>query len=437
MASIKYRIKGTKNPVSIFARLYINGISVEIKTGFQVNKLEWSESKSRVKLTANSNGQYDLVNNSLRDLEQFFHKEINLAHTNSSPINKDWLKDIPRRCFNQIPKGDENDINFFFVSFVESFIEESKTRINGRKGKPLSVKTIADYKGTVKKLKHFENEIWKGKLKHSDISIKFHNAFIKFCTDYFKIRPKTIGGEIDNIKLFCRRAENKGIKVCHDFKSNDFFSPDNKTKDFALTIEEIKAIETVDLTHSGKLDNARDWFVIGIWTGLRVSDLLNLSKSNIEEEFICVTAKKTNIPVVIPIHKSVKDIFQKRKNLFPRNISTQKFNDYIKEVSKLAGLTELVEGGKMMPIKIKGYSNEEIVHRKQDGKYPKYKLISSHCCRRTFATFHYGKLDTLTIMNITGHKTERQFLEYVKITPKKHAEAMKAMWTKFFKDVGR
>ncbi len=62
------------------------------------------------------------------------------------------------------------------------------------------------------------------------------------------------------------------------------------------------------------------------------------------------------------------------------------------------------------------------------GIYPKHELVSSHICRRTFATLLYGKIDTLTIMKITGHQTERQFLGYIKITPKEYAENLKAYW---------
>jgi hypothetical protein len=31
-------------------------------------------------------------------------------------------------------------------------------------------------------------------------------------------------------------------------------------------------------------------------------------------------------------------------------------------------------------------------------------------------------------MKITGHKTEAQFLSYIKITPKEYAEKLKAYW---------
>ena len=46
------------------------------------------------------------------------------------------------------------------------------------------------------------------------------------------------------------------------------------------------------------------------------------------------------------------------------------------------------------------------------------------------ATNHYGKLDTLTIMKITGHKTESQFLKYIKITPREYALKLKKYWEK-------
>lgn len=435
MASIKFRIKNTKDPQTIFARLYCSGIDKEIKTGFKIPKKDWSEAKGRVKLTKNSSKKFDEINTSLIGLEEFFYNEINKAHSKGNTITKEWLGDITNRYFNQPRKGSKDDSSLFYIPFVEDYIEKSKTKIRPQSGKPLSPRTIDDYKGTLKKLKHFEKEIWKNKIRHIDITLNFHEKFIAYCVEYHKIKPKTIGGEIDNIKKFIRVADLQDIKVCKDYKKKEFFSPNNDTNDFALSEEEIKAIEDIDLSKFDRLDNARDWFVIGTWCGLRVSDLLNLTKKDIEDEFIINQNKKTDIPVVIPIHKSVQKVLDKRNGEFPRKISDQKFNEYIKEVAEKANVSEMIKGGKMMPVKIKGYSKTPTtVYRKVEGEYPKHELLTSHCCRRTFATFHYGKLDTLTIMRVTGHKTEKQFLDYVKITPKQHAVAMKTMWNKYYKD---
>jgi len=126
----------------------------------------------------------------------------------------------------------------------------------------------------------------------------------------------------------------------------------------------------------------------------------------------------------------VYNILKKRNGNFPRNISDQKFNTYIKKVAEIAGLTEITEGAKLIEITVTENGKKETVFRKKFGKYPKYELISSHICRRTFATNLYGKLDTLTIMKITGHQTEKQFLDYIKITPKEYAIKLKEYWKK-------
>ena len=59
----------------------------------------------------------------------------------------------------------------------------------------------------------------------------------------------------------------------------------------------------------------------------------------------------------------------------------------------------------------------------------KWEMISSHTARRSFATNEYlNGTPSITIMAITGHKTEKAFLKYIKVRPKEHAEKMKSLW---------
>jgi integrase len=243
------------------------------------------------------------------------------------------------------------------------------------------------------------------------------------------LNPNTIGGYIDVIKQVCNKAELKGYNICNDFKSSDFYTPSNETLDTYLTIPEIHKIYNHKFDND-YLDNARDWLIISVWTGLRVSDLLTLTKKNIEDGFIKKDTLKTKFPVIIPLHNQVKAILDKRKGSFPRKISDVKYNKYIKEVCKEAEITEIIKGAKMCSKEIKLEGKKKKIHRKKFGKYPKYELISSHVGRRSFATNHYGKLDTLTLMKITGHKTEQMFLSYIKITPSEYAFKLKEYWMK-------
>lgn len=61
----------------------------------------------------------------------------------------------------------------------------------------------------------------------------------------------------------------------------------------------------------------------------------------------------------------------------------------------------------------------------------KWEMVSSHTARGSFATNEYLKgTPSLTMMAVTGHKIEKAFLKYIKVTPKEHAERMKLLWKK-------
>jgi len=84
-------------------------------------------------------------------------------------------------------------------------------------------------------------------------------------------------------------------------------------------------------------------------------------------------------------------------------ISNQKFNDYIKFVAQLAGLTETRK-----ITDTRGNTENENI-------YPLYQLVTSHCCRRSYATnmFKAG-VPPMLIMSATGHRTETSFLKYIR-----------------------
>ena len=168
------------------------------------------------------------------------------------------------------------------------------------------------------------------------------------------------------------------------------------------------------MTKSPKLDKVRDLFLIGCNTGLRFSDYTTIKKEDIQDNRLRIVAQKTSRKVIIPLMPQVKEILQKYDFQLPAAISNQKFNEYLKEVAKLAGLTDpcvthITRGGKN-------------VVKKENQK--KYDLVTSHVARRSFATNYYKmKIDKLEIMAITGHKTESEFLKYIKVTQEEKADS--------------
>ena len=111
---------------------------------------------------------------------------------------------------------------------------------------------------------------------------------------------------------------------------------------------------------------------------------------------------------------AAKKTIEKYDGEFPYKISDQRFNEYLKDVCKLVGINVPTEGAVLVNLD-EGTDIPESKHRwrKQYGKYPKYELVSSHICRRSYATNFYGEMPTSWLLSITGHSTEKQFLEYV------------------------
>ena len=94
-------------------------------------------------------------------------------------------------------------------------------------------------------------------------------------------------------------------------------------------------------------------------------------------------------------------------------MTNQKFNEYIKDVARLAGLTDEVTITRTE-------AGERVTQR-----YHKWECVTAHTARRSFATNMYKRnFPTLMIMRITGHQTEKAFLSYIKVSEDENAERM-------------
>jgi integrase len=417
MATINYLIKGEKNITNILLR-FKNGRKFDLTatTDLKVDPKKWSVAKQKVKLTADDTTK-DEVNNKLIDLEKFIFDQFNSDTIKGVFVDKHWLRKKIADFFNR--PIDETAIDqVFFLPFIETFIKNAPARIIKGKNKVIAKGTIVKYNTTLHKLKEYE-ERFKTKLKFTDLDLTFYDKFVNFLSQEQKINLGTIGNYIGTIKTIARDAKLKGLPVHPHIEHPNFFVPKITSDSIYLNDTEIDRISNFDFKGVERLENTRDLFIIGLRTGLRISDFLRLEVANIENGYITIETQKTGQTVTIPLHHQVKTILEKRGG-FPRAISDQKFNEHVKELCQVAKFTEKVQGSKM----------NKKTKRKEEGIFEKWELISSHICRRSFASNLYGKLDNLTIMAITGHQTETQFLKYIKITSTEKANKLKEYWNK-------
>lgn len=324
------------------------------------------------------------------------------------------------------------DIPNSLFSFIERFIEEAPNRRDRITGRSLSPNNIQQYKATFQHLKSFANKKNCKDFNFTDINYDFYNEFVLYLQEEQlginednklivvkkEFTQNTVGKHIRILKLMLNEATSMGLNDTTTYNSFHVFTED--VDSIYLNETELQSLFDYDLNGQYFLDRVRDWFLLLAWTGSRFSDLSKIKTTDIKDDFISFRQQKTNNKVVIPLHPIVQSILEKYKFKMPEPISNQKFNEYIKEVARLAGIDKIesltrTEGGSLVTY-----------------KEPKWKLISSHTGRRSFCTNMFKRgIPTLTIMSISGHKTEKAFLRYIKVTQAEHAELLKAAWDKF------
>lgn len=178
-----------------------------------------------------------------------------------------------------------------------------------------------------------------------------------------------------------------------------------------LTQNEVDKLYELELTEDIER-RCRDLFILGIYTASRFSDYSRLTRKNIKSDFINFIQNKTGESVLIPMSPRVKEILTIYGDK-PAYSNQTVFNRKIKEICKKAGMTKNVIVRKSL-----GTSHETMVT-------PKYKLVSSHTARRTGATLLYmSGVPLRQCMLITGHRSEANFMRYIRITKEENAQKL-------------
>jgi integrase len=424
---IKFYLKRpkAKGNTSIFVLVNYDGNSLKVYTGESIVPKHWNPKTNNAKNSENfpEHPEFNERLNQIRSsINRVFldYKNRNDNAVPSPAILKSLIETALKR-------GNEKTT---FLDYFESFVRRSLTgqRIDHRSKKPIRHGVAKGYKTTLNHLKKF-SLTWHRKLDFETIDLEFHNDF----TNYLSESPRmlsinTIGSSFQRIKAVMAEATEKHINANMAFKSKYFIKQSEDADTIYLNEQELKEMQQLDLSGNKKLDNVRDIFLISCYTGLRFSDHSILQSANISEGFIRITQTKTGKPVTIPVHRIVKDILKKYNGNTPRAISNVKLNQYLKELGALMPLLKKIES--------KGMTRGGAVRVTKS--YEKWKLLTTHTARRSFATNEYmAGTPTITIMAITSHKSERSFLKYIRVTPDEHAHKMAKLWADREKNSGK
>ncbi len=333
-----------------------------------------------------------------------------------TPTSPDFWKAVERIMY----KGTNEKTAF--IDYLEEYIAqqvESVKRPN----------TAQNYRTALHKLQQYEKES-RRRLFFEDINMDFYNrlhqwmAAAGYSDNYF-------GTIIKIIKHILREAHYAGL--CDELRGiehRDFVTINKPSDNIYLTLDELKRIYEVELTLQAvqalhpaiselqvqkrvrTLELVRERFIIGAFTGLRVSDFGRLNDAYIGTDVIRIKTRKTGADVVIPMHPYIRAIIDRGFDA-SIHVPDARMNALIKEVARIAGIDDEV-------VVTRNAGGRDVPHT-----FRKYELVCTHTARRSFATNAYkAGVPTIAIMKITGHTQESTFLRYIKVSAEENAEML-------------
>ncbi len=416
MATIKYFIK-TKSK-NILTNIYVrvkHGRSIDLtaKTEKFVLPENWNPNAETIRPKADIKDKDDFKDK-LIELRRHIEDELGKIRDKQN-IEKDWLKITIQKFWNP-EKFEEKKITLF--GFIESYIKLSRERVNPASGRKIALSTLKKYGTCFNHLKQFadkENRL----IDFDDITVQFYHDFTTYLTKDCNLATNTVGKQIAVLKGFMSAASDQNLTTNIEFRKRSFKIITEESESIYLTEEVLEVLWKKEFPQKPNLERVRDYFLIGCWTGCRFQDWDLINSKNVKSDLLIYEQGKTGIKVTVPLHPVVKEILDKYDGQLPEKLENQSFNRSIKEVCRMAEInspeTKSITKGGVRKIE----------------KFKKWEMVSSHTARRSFATNLYKSgFPAISIMAITGHRTELAFLKYIKVTREEHANLLQQHWQK-------
>ena len=405
----------------------INNERARIYTGLRIEPQYWIKTK-RTQI-----GERALESNNLGQVQKKYNQDINkelskilgycneygiaVSHSNLLVNN---LLEHSRKNFEAFVSSKIRGVEFSIrknpADFINDYIERKSMMVNKDTQRKIAIGTVYNHRNALKRLQTFCHEkrfgfVWE--LFNARLEENFTAWMIE--REY---TSNTISSQYSIMKVWLSAAELEGI-----IKDKSFHRYRTTTQDvdnIYLTETEIQRIYELDFSSKeiqtqiddkSMIEQVRDLFVVACWTGLRFGDWSELSKADLTDKYMYINTRKTNKTITIPLHPYVRNIIKKYNNKLPNGIDKTHSLRHIRKCGELAGINEVVSLSRV--------AGGKTVIKKE----PKYNFIMNHTARRSFATNMYlRRVPTITIMHITGHTSEANFLKYIKISPQEHAD---------------
>lgn len=428
---------GKEDYGSVYARYRSGSINKKYAIGFVLKTSNWelysSKKYNSDALIPELKISFGKFANILEQIKNYFDNSFdpNKVATEIKAIRMAMLKENNDDSL----KREANVKPYLLVDFMEQTLHEYSTgkRQNPKSKRDTSKVMVKYHKPSITSIKNFEKDC-EYHFSLEEVNMDFRNEFINWNLEK-GVKKNTVNGYLGTICAFMRIAiDDKLTKNDECFKKG-FIPPREETFEVYLTPGQLQQLYELDLsdhqqildtvgnfemckterfffesrfrpTYRNFIEEARDIFLIGCFTGQRHSDYSRINSNMIKKmkgiSFVELTQVKTGKTISIPMDRRVKAILNKYNGELPE-MRIRYFNFAIRLVAELLGWTW-----------------EPSLNGLRRGGYEKGNrfcdMITSHTARRTFATNAYAAgVPLQSILVITGHSREERLRTYLRL----------------------
>lgn len=370
--------------------------------GYRVTLKDWDSAQQRCKRNS-KHGKLSAqeVNARLEWIEATAHKTFDIFERNNELPTAERFKDEFNSLSGLEPESGQVTLGIMARKFLSSNADLSDNSIALYE---VAARHFVEFAGADTELKHIAEstmESYMASLNKQGISNTTSEIYLFIA------------------KKIMKYAASKGFYEGRATKYRTRLKGRNTNPVIALTLDEMHALQALDLGNDKRLEAARDLFIFCCHTGIRYSDMQALEHGNIRNGILSIIEKKTSEKTEIPLSATAKGIIGKYKGdpvyALPR-IRKKDYVDCIRILGELAGIDTPVQ------------TTTFIGTRRIVKTAPKWQYLGSHTARKTFITTALSLgIPVTTVMSMSGHNSFEAMKRYIAVSDDSKAKGIRLL----------